>query len=52
MFKYAQEKTSELWGGTRGDMLVTLITLIAAYLRHHSIGLVCKRNFILEVRFL
>ena len=31
MFKYAQEKTSELWGGTRGDMLVTLITLIAAY---------------------
>ncbi len=31
MFKYAQEKTGELWGGIRGDMLVTLITLIAAY---------------------
>lgn len=31
MFKYAQEKTGDLWGGIRGDMLVTLVTLIAAY---------------------
>ncbi len=45
MLKYAQEKTGELWGGIRGDMLVTLITLIAAYIASSYDWLRLKAKF-------
>lgn len=31
MWRYAQQNTSNLWGGIRGDMIATLLALLAGY---------------------